>query len=139
MADATPSPVISKYITMVFGTSGWSPKILDVTMPDLSREFVEIPHQTTTGHMPKRRKPLADLGEWGFTGMYSPDEDIPIDGGSEQVIITVGSGGATVTFYTAMSGYSSTGTYGELMTFAATFMVLGQISCYNGSTTITIG
>ena len=140
MATDTLAPVISSAVTISFGTSSYAPNIIDITLPAaFTREFEDVSHQGTTGMIAKRRKALFDAGEWGFTHQYSPNNDIPIDGGSEEVTITVTSGGTTIVFQTAMSGHDATGPHNALMTGTATFMVLGQIVVQGSGSPFTIG
>lgn len=103
--------------TIVFGTSGFSAQVLDVTPPAPVRETFDTSHMGTAapgaGTMGNRTfiaSKLVDASELSFELHFDPDDVPPIHGPFEQVTVTfpVPSGlinGATWVFQGAVVGY----------------------------------
>ena len=103
---ASPSVDVATGITIVFGTSGFSAQILDVTPPGMSRESLETTHQSTMTQKTFMPADLYDSGELGFDIHFNPDTSPPIGGATETITITFPSG-ATWAFSGFMTNYYS--------------------------------
>jgi len=75
-------------ITILFGTSGFSAEIIDVTPVRASRDPINTSHQGTTNTHTFMPADLVDPGSVRFTFAYDPGEEPPIHGATEEITIT---------------------------------------------------
>jgi hypothetical protein len=114
-------------ITVVFGTSGFTANITDITLPDQSRESLPTSHQGTTNWMDFTPADLSDAGQFDITGHFNPDTTIPLTSAAETITITWPST-ATWAFSGFMISHSGDATLNEVMTFSATIKITGSIT-----------
>ncbi len=75
-------------ITIVFGTSGFSAEIIDVTPIRATREAIDDTHQGTTNTRTSIPADLVDPGQVRFTIAYNPSTEPPMHAALEVVTIT---------------------------------------------------
>ncbi len=121
---ASPSVDIATGITIVFGTTGFSMEILDVSGPSYSRDPVEVTHQGSVDAKEFTPADLYDGGEVTFDVHYNPDDAIIVDEPTESITITWPAG-ATVVFDGFMTGFEPTGPLNDKMTASVTIKVDG--------------
>ena len=126
MPDASPAVDVATGITIVFGTSGFSAQITDVTPPGVERESIETSHQGTVNAKTFTPADLHDPGGLDFEGNFNPDTYPPINEAEEEVVITFPAG-ATWTFQGFMTNYQPAAPLNEKMTFSATIKATGEI------------
>lgn len=126
---ASPAVDVSHGITIVFGTSGFSGEITDVTPPGTTRDTIDTSHQGTSDFMTFIPSALADNGELTFTVHYNPDTEPPMTESdvAETITITAPSG-ATWAFSGFMSGYEPDAPHLDKMTASVTVKVSGAIT-----------
>ena len=124
---ASPNVDIATGITIVFGTSGFSAEILDISGPSLARESVETTHQGTIGARTHLPVDLFDAGELSFDIHFNPDTDPPIDQPAEAVTITWPSG-ATWAFSAFMTADEPATPLEDKMVASITLKISGDIT-----------
>ena len=113
-------------ITIVFGTSGFSAEIVDVTPPGFSRDSVDTSHQGTTGahsHMPTD---LYESGECSFDIHFEPGTNPPIDAAAETITMTFPDS-TTWTFTGFMTAYEPSAPLEDKMTGSVTVKASGTV------------
>ncbi len=120
----SPSVDIATGITIVFGTTGFSMEIMDVSGPSYARDPVEVTHQGSVDAKEFLPADLYDGGEVTFDVNYNPDDAIPVDEPKEVITITWPAG-ATVVFTGFMTGFEPTGPLNDKMTASVTLKVDG--------------
>lgn len=106
---------LAEGITIAFGTSGFSGNITDIGQFYAAvRAAVDASHQGTVGAMPKKFSQQVDMGALQFNVQFDPGEDPPIDGAEETITVTCPDG-ELLSGTGAMTGYTPSGTKGELM------------------------
>jgi len=118
---------IATGITIVFGTSGFTADILDMTPPGLSRESIDTTHQGTTGAKEFIPADLYDGGELQFDIHFQPGTNPPIDGAVETITITYPDS-TTWAFSGFMTGYEPTAPLEGKMTATVTIKVTDEIT-----------
>jgi len=129
---ASPTADLSHGITIVFGTSGFTAEITDVTPPGAERGKVDTSHQGTTNF--KTFSP-EDLVEWGaaeFEINFNPDTDPPVEAVPETVTITFPAG-TTWAFTGWMSSYKPQAPHLDLMVATVGLEITGDIVIANVS------
>ncbi len=124
---SSPAHQIGTGSTIVFGTSGFTAEILDITPPGQTRESIDVSHQGTVGARRFLPGKLFDPGELSFDIQFNPDTDPPIDQDAETVTITYPSG-AIHSFTGFMTAYNPAGPMEDKMTGTVTVKVDGDIS-----------
>ena len=124
---ASPPVDIAVGITIVFGTTGFSAEILDVTPPNMTRDSIEVSHQGTTDVKEFTPADLYDSGEASFDFHFNPDTDPPIDEPAEIVTMTFPSG-AIWAFSGFMTDYAPDAPLNDKMVGSATLKVDGEIT-----------
>lgn len=120
-------PDVSQGHTIVFGTSGFSANIVDITYPPAQREALDTTHQGTTDAMTSMP---ADLPNWGpmvFGIQFDAGTDPPIGSAEETVTITAPDA-STWVFTGYMSNYAPDAPRGQVMTGSVTVEVDGDIA-----------
>lgn len=123
---ASPDVDIGTGITIVFGTTGFSAEILDVTPPAWSRESVDTTHQGTTTARTFTPVDLYDGGEFSFEHHYQPDDTPPMTTVAEEITLTFPEG-ATQVFDGFMTSYEPAVPLEDKMTCTSTVKVTGDI------------
>jgi len=124
---AAPNVDIGTGITLVFGTSGFTAEITDITPPGASRDSVNTSHQGTTTAHTFSPTDLYDAGELSFDFHFNPDTSPPIDGATEEIVMTFPSG-CTWTFNGFMTAYEPSTPLEDKMTGSATVKVTGAVA-----------
>ncbi len=124
-----PSPPvdIAIGITIVFGTTGFTAEILDVTPPNTTRDSIEVSHQLTTPAKVFTPADLYDSGEASFDFHFNPDTDPPIDQPEETVTLTFPSG-AIWSFLAFLTDYAPDAPLNDKMVGSATLKVSDEIT-----------
>lgn len=124
---ASPLVDIGTGITIVFGTTGFTAQIVDVSGPGLSRESIDVTHQETVDARAFTPADLFDGGELSFDIHFNPDTDPPVDEVAETITITWPAG-ATWAFNGFMTGYEPAAPLDDKMTGSVTVKVNGDIT-----------
>lgn len=114
-------------VAIVFGTSGFTGEILDVTPPNTSRESIETTHQLTTGNQTFMPADNPDPGELSFDMHHDPTANPPINAPAETITLTYTGDGTTEAFTGFMTGYDPTAPVGGKMTAGVKIKVSGNI------------
>jgi len=114
-------------ITIVFGTSGFSAELLDITAPTGTREPINTSHQGTSGQHTFTPADLMDWGSLEISFHFAPSTDPPIDGAAETVTITWPDA-TTWAFSGFMTDYSASAPLNDKMTGSATVKVSGDVT-----------
>jgi len=112
-------------ITIVFGTSGFSANIIDVTPIRVTREAVQTSHQGTQKMHTYMPADLASPGTHRFTLEYDPEEEPPIHGASEEITITHPDG-TTDVFQGFMTNFEAEEPLNQKMVGSCEFQITGQ-------------
>ena len=123
----SPTVDVASGITIVFGTSGFTAEITDVSGPGMSRDSIDITHQGTSDAMRFTPADLFDGGECSFDIHFNPDTAPPIDQAPETVTITWPAG-ATWVFSGFMTNYEPSAPLNDKMTGSVTVKVDGDIT-----------
>lgn len=113
-------------ITLVFGTSGFTAELLDMTPPEGSREAIQTSHQGTTGQHTFTPADLVDWGELRIDFHFNPATEPPINEAVEELTLTWPDGDTWV-FNGFMTNYSGGAVLNEKMTGSATIKVSGDV------------
>lgn len=114
-------------ITVVFGTSGFSADITDITPPEASVESLETSHQGTTTAKTFTPADLIDWGEMRIDFHFDEDTDPPVGSAAETVTLTWPDT-STWAFSGFMTNYSGSGPLNGLMSGSATVKVTGDVT-----------
>ena len=118
---------IATGITIVFGTTGFTANIQDVSGPGLTRESIDVSHQGTVGGMEFLPGDLHDPGELTFDIQFNPDTNPPVDQPIETVTITWPSG-ATWAADGFMTNYEPAAPLDDKMTGSVTVKFSGDVT-----------
>lgn len=125
-------------ISITFATSSFTAEITDVQGQGISRESIATSHHGSTTYMDFIPGDLTDPGEVTLEFSFDPDEQPPITGPAENIIITFptpagGATGATA----ASSGFITEWSWGapleEKMTGNATIKLTGTTTWTNST------
>jgi len=120
-------------VAIVFGTSGFSARVVDVDGPSLHRDAIETTHISSTLNKIFMPADLVDRGEIGITFQFDASLTPPIASAAETVTITwpIPSGltnGATWAASCFMTDYSPSASIGEIMTAKGTLKISGAVT-----------
>ena len=118
---------IATGITIVFGTSGFSAELTDITAPEAARDAVESSHQGTTTARTFIPQDLVDWGSLEIDFNFDPSTDPPVDATAETVTITWPDA-TTWAFSGFMTNYSASAPLNDKMTGSATVKVTGDVT-----------
>jgi hypothetical protein len=119
---------IGTALTIGFGTSTtFTPQILDVTPPEMSRGSVNTSHMATTTLATYIPLAIVEGGELEFEFHFNPDTDPPIDAAPETITITYGST-ATWAFTGFLTNYRPGAPFEDKMTGTCICKVSGDIT-----------
>lgn len=74
--------------TITWGTSTFSPELLDLSQGDIARTVVDISDMGTTGARRKMAGDLYDAGELEVEILFDPDDVPPVTAAAETITIT---------------------------------------------------
>ena len=126
--------------TIVFGTSGFTAEITDISWSGISREIIDTTHLGTSpasgseiGSKTFLAGDLTDPGEISLEGHFDPDQIPPLEAAAETVTITfpLPVGGTTAATWAAscqLTSYDPSIPLEDKMTFSATLKVVGPIT-----------
>lgn len=121
------NPATGFGITIAFA-SGFLAQITDVTLPEQSREKIDISHtQSPNNRRQWLLSELVDSGEIEVELNFDPTSSPPIDDPFETVTLTFGSG-TTWEFEGALLNYGGEAPLADRMTATATLVVSGVIT-----------
>lgn len=118
--------------TIAFGTTSYAADLLELTMPEKTRESIATWHQGTVDWMTFKPSEIADSGELQAVFDYNPSElDTAglLEAAAETIIITLPNSQGTLSFtgfVTSLGGEQAT--QGERMQTSATIKVSGEIT-----------
>jgi len=112
-------------LSIVFGTSGFSADLLDVTPPGASREAIDVSHMGNSGFKEFIPSDLVDWGECKMTVGFDPATSPPISSAAETITITFPDG-TTWAFSGFMTGYEPKAPMEDKMTGEVTVKVSGE-------------
>lgn len=94
-----PGPAVQEghAATLEFGTSSYSPNVVSINTPGLTREALATTHLGTTDAKTFIPAAIYDPGEVSFTVQVNPDSLPPIDAAAETITITFGDAGSETT------------------------------------------
>jgi hypothetical protein len=127
---------VSSYIgtgtTVVFGTSGFSADIIDLTPPGWSRESIDTSHKGTADNAKTfKGSLLTDYGEMVMECAFNPATTPPMTSGNAAETITItfpDSGAATWAFSGFMVGYEPSEPLEDRATVTVTVKVTGKVT-----------
>ena len=124
--------------TIVFGTSGFSAEITEISHGGISREIIETSHlgtpPATTGKIGSKTflaGILSDPGELTLQGHHNPSLTPPVEGDPETITVTFPDGD-TWAFSGQMTSFEYAAPLEDKMTFSATVKAVGSITVTAG-------
>jgi hypothetical protein len=115
--------------TVTFGTSGWTPELLDIRGPSYSREAVDMSHFGSTGGKIFSPGDLYDGGEITLELAFDPTDAPPLTGVAETITITYSDSSTTSWSVNGfLTGFEPGVPLEGRATASATFKVDGSIN-----------
>jgi hypothetical protein len=124
---AQPEVDVGTGATILFGTSGFSAEIEDITPPGMTRGSIQTSHQTTTAAHTHQPLDLYEPGELSFDVHFNPDDIPPMTATAETVTLKF-SGGNWWSFSAFMTGYEPSHPFEDKMMATVTCKVSGRIT-----------
>ncbi len=115
--------------TILFGTSGFSAKLISVDGPSMERAAIDVTEMASTA-MEFLEASLSDVGSVDITFEFIGSDDPPIDAATETITIDwAGQGvGKTWAFSGFMTSYAPGAAIGERMQASATLKASGALT-----------
>ncbi len=116
--------------TLAFATSGWTPEIIGINLPGITRESINTSHLGTTTAHTYMLTSLYDGGTLDLEIAWDPDEDPPIFAGSdmETLTLTFAGAGDPWTFSAGQIELGIAVPLEDKMTASCSFKISGPIS-----------